>query len=200
MRKLTYYVAASIDGYVAGPDGQLDGYIAGPDGKFDFFPFEGEFQQAILAEYPETMPAIARGPFGLTDTPNKHFDTVLMGRATYEIGLPMGLTSPYPQLKQYVVSSTLTDTPADVTVVADDPVGLVRDLKKQDGLDIWLCGGGKLASALLDEIDQLIIKRNPIVLGSGIPLFDGSFAPTGFTVSANRSFDSGVIITTFNRK
>ncbi|MFE0138288.1 dihydrofolate reductase family protein [Streptomyces sp. NPDC059037] len=189
MRKLTYYVAVT-----------LDGYIAGPDGSFDFFPFEGEVRETIMAEYPETLPVVARGPLGLSDTPNKRFDTILMGRSTYEAGLPIGMTSPYPQLRQYVISSTLTETPSDVTLVADDPVGLVRELKQEDGLDIWLCGGGKLAGALFDEIDELVLKRNPFVIGSGIPLFESPFAVTGFTVSANRSFDSGVNMTTFKRK
>ncbi|WP_455353344.1 hypothetical protein [Streptomyces sp. SYSU K217416] len=49
MRKLTYYIAAT-----------LDGYIAGPDGQYDFFPFEGEEAAAILADFPETMPTPAR--------------------------------------------------------------------------------------------------------------------------------------------
>ncbi|MGB8942062.1 MAG: dihydrofolate reductase family protein [Streptomyces sp.] len=189
MRKLTYYVAAT-----------LDGYIAGPEGQFDFFPFEGEVRDTVLAEYPETLPTAAREPFGIAEAPNRQFDTVLMGRSTYEAGLPQGLTSPYAHLKQYVVSSTLSGLDPEVEFVADDPAGLVRALKKQDGLGIWLCGGGKLASALLDEIDVLIIKRNPIVIGSGIPLFDGPFNLAGFTLSANRSFDTGVSMTTFHRK
>ncbi|MEU6366724.1 dihydrofolate reductase family protein [Streptomyces sp. NPDC046931] len=189
MRKLTYYVAAS-----------LDGYIAGPDGDYDFFPFEGEVQEAILAEYPETMPVHVRGPLGLTDTPHRHFDTVIMGRGTYEPGLKAGITSPYAHLAQYVVSRTLTSADPEVEIVADEPAALVRDLKKQDGMDIWLAGGGKLAAALRDEIDELIIKHNPVVLGAGIPLFDGRFAPTGFLPTSRRGFDSGVNIVTYTRK
>ncbi|MDT0467362.1 dihydrofolate reductase family protein [Streptomyces gibsoniae] len=93
-------------------------------------------------------------------------------------------------------------TPADpeVEIVSDDPAALVRDLKRQEGMDIWLAGGGKLAAALLAEIDELIIKRNPVVIGSGIPLFDGPFAPTGFQPTARRDFDSGVSIVTCTRK
>ncbi|MCC5480844.1 dihydrofolate reductase family protein [Streptomyces barringtoniae] len=189
MRKLTYYVAAS-----------LDGYIAGPDGSYDFFPFEGEVREAILAEYPETMPVHLRGPFGLTDTPHRHFDTVIMGRGTYEPALKAGITSPYAHLKQYVVSRTLASTDPEVEIVADAPAELVRDLKKQEGMDIWLAGGGKLAAALRDEIDQLIIKHNPVVIGTGIPLFDGPFTPTGFLPAARRDFGSGLSIVTYTRK
>ncbi|MEV7684758.1 dihydrofolate reductase family protein [Streptomyces bungoensis] len=188
MRKLTYYVAAT-----------LDGYIAAPDGGYDFFPFEGEVREAILAEYPETMPAHVRGPFGLTDTPNRHFDTVVMGRGTYEPALRAGITSPYSHLEQYVVSRTLTAGDPDVRIVADDPVALVRGLKERDGLGVWLAGGGKLAAALRDEIDELVIKHNPVVIGAGIPLFDGPFAPTGFLPTARRAFDSGVTVVTYTR-
>ncbi|MGK5732654.1 dihydrofolate reductase family protein [Streptomyces sp. URMC 124] len=187
MRKLTYYVAAT-----------LDGYIAGPEGQYDFFPFAGEEAAAVLADFPETMPTPAREPLGIADRAARRFDTVIMGRATYEPGLKMGWTSPYAHLTQYVVSRTLTSPDPAVTVV-DDPVALVRELKQQDGMDIWLCGGGKLAAALRDEIDELIIKRNPLVIGSGVPLFDGPFAPMDFAPVATRSFDSGLTISTFSK-
>jgi dihydrofolate reductase len=73
------------------------------------------------------------------------------------------------------------------------------ELKQQDGMGIWLCGGGKLASVLRDEIDELIIKRHPIVIGSGIPLFDGPFTPTRFTQATSQAFESGLTITTYTR-
>lgn len=180
MRTLTYYVAAT-----------LDGYIAGPDGEFDFFPFEGDLMQAVLADYPETMPIHARAPLGLDEVPNRRFDTVVMGRGTYAPALASGITSPYPHLEQYVVSKTLRVDDPDVHVMTD-PVALVRGLKVRDGLGIWLAGGGKLAAALRDEIDELVIKRNPMVTGSGISLFDGPFMPTPFVRAWSREFESGV--------
>ncbi|MGW7823494.1 dihydrofolate reductase family protein [Streptomyces puniciscabiei] len=189
MRKLTYYVAAS-----------LDGYIAAPDGSYDFLPFEGEVREAILAEYPETMPVHVRGPLGLTGVPHRHFDTVVMGRGTYEPALRAGITSPYAHLRQYVVSRTLTPADPEVEIVTGDPAELVRGLKEQDGMGIWLAGGGRLAAALREEIDELVIKYNPVVIGAGIPLFDGEFAPTAFVRSARRDFDSGVSIVTYTRK
>ncbi|WP_018349790.1 dihydrofolate reductase family protein [Longispora albida] len=184
MRKLTYYVAAT-----------LDGYIAGPGGQFDFFPFEGEGAAAILAQFPETMPTAARGPLGVAGRAAERFDTVIMGRATYEVG---STASPYAHLRQYVVSSTLSSPDPQVTVTAD-PEALVRQLKQEDGMGIWLCGGGKLASALRDEIDELIIKRHPIVIGSGIPMFDGPFTPGHFTPAGSQAFGSGLTITTYTR-
>ncbi|MFD9355715.1 dihydrofolate reductase family protein [Streptomyces sp. NPDC060031] len=186
MRQLTYYAGTS-----------LDGYIAGPDGQFDFFPFEGDLAAAILAEYPETIPAQGRGPLGIEGAANQGFDTVLMGRATYEPGLAVGVTSPYPHLNQYVFSRTLDPLDPDVEIVSTDPVTFVRDLKRQDGTGIWLCGGANLAGQLLGEIDQLIIKRYPVVIGSGIPLFRAPFLPARFTLTDSRVFNTGATITTY---
>jgi dihydrofolate reductase len=85
-----------------------------------------------------------------------------------------------------------------VTLHTADPVDLVRRLKAEEGRDIWLCGGGALAGALIGEIDELILKVNPIVIGSGIPLFEGvatlrraepiehTTYPNGFTLSWSR--------------
>ncbi|MEO3812010.1 dihydrofolate reductase family protein [Sphaerisporangium sp. B11E5] len=189
MRKLVYYVSVT-----------LDGYIAGPGGSFDFFPFADDLAAVIVAENPETIPVHGRGPLGIANASNKRFDTVLMGRHTYEVGLPAGITSPYPHLTQYVVSRTLTATDPAVEVVTDASATFVRDLKSQEGLDIWLCGGGKLAATLRDQIDEIIIKRHPIVTGSGIPLFDGPFAPACYAPASARDLPSGVTITTYTRK
>jgi dihydrofolate reductase len=187
MRTLTYYVAAT-----------LDGYIAGPAGEVDFFPFEGELMATVLTDYPETLPVHARGALGVADAPNRRFDTVVMGRATYEPALDAGITSPYPHLEQYVVSRSLHVEDAAVRVAAD-PSTLVRDLKAREGLGIWLAGGGKLAGALRDEIDELVVKRNPIVLGSGISLFEGQFSPTTFEPAWCRELEGGVRIEGYTR-
>ncbi|RPK57719.1 hypothetical protein EES43_21395 [Streptomyces sp. ADI96-02] len=195
MRKLVYYVAVT-----------LDGRIAGPGGEYDFFPFGDEEQAAAYsswmnARYPETVPTFARAAHGLADAPNQRFDTVLMGRGSYLPGLEAGFTSPYAHLRQYVVSRTLAaDIDPAVTVVADDPLALVRALKREEGQDIWLCGGGVLAGELLPEIDELIIKSYPVVAGAGVPAFDGVFAPTAFSVTDRRTFDNGVAVTWFTRR
>ena len=193
MRQLVYYIAVTIDGR-----------IAGPDGEFDFYPV-GDADQAarytawINTRYPETVPTGMRAAHGLTDTPNKAFDTLVMGAGTYRTVLDAGITSPYAHLRQYALSSTL-DTDPDVTVVAGDPLTLVRDLKKQEGKDIWLCGGGRLAGVLLPEIDRLVIKSYPVVAGAGVSVFDGDLSPTPFAVTERESFDNGVVVTHFTRR
>ncbi|NKY84458.1 dihydrofolate reductase family protein [Nocardia veterana] len=190
MRKLVYFVGVS-----------LDGYIAGPGGEYDFYPIAEDITAYATAHYPESVPAHLRSHFGMaTDEPNKEWDTLVMGRGTYEPALSAGIASPYPHLKQYVVSGTLADIddPA-VELVREDPVGLVRRLKQEDGKNIWLCGGGQLAGALVDEIDELIIKSYPVVAGAGISAFSGNFRPTAFTPVRRREFDSGAQLSWFRR-
>ncbi|TQF01218.1 dihydrofolate reductase [Kitasatospora acidiphila] len=183
MRTLSYLVAVTIDGY-----------IAGPDGEFDFFaPYlTPDFLTHYMAEYPEAMSTPGRAGLGIADAPNRRFDTVLMGRGTYQPGLDIGLTSPYAHLRQIVLSRSLTESPDPaVEVTAEDPVALVRRLKQQDGLGIWLCGGADLAGQLLPEIDELIIKQSPVLVGAGIPLFRAEFGPRAFTLAEVRLFDEG---------
>ncbi|MFF9869718.1 dihydrofolate reductase family protein [Streptomyces sp. NPDC013953] len=189
MRKLSYFVGSSIDGFIASPDGQ-----------HDFLAFEGDFAAAVMADYPETLPAPARESLGLTGVANKRFDTIVMGRGTYDPGLAVGLTSPYPHLEQYVFSRTLTQVDPEVEIVTGDPAGFVRGLKRQEGgMEIWLSGGAGLAGELLEEIDELIVKVYPVVVGTGIPLFRSPFAPHGFAVTDVHTFATGALITTYTR-
>jgi dihydrofolate reductase len=192
MRKLVYYVAGTIDGFIAGSDG------ADPTGTI--FEIDGDHMPVMTAEYPETVPTHMRAPLGI-DAPNRHFDTVLMGRSTYQPGLDLGVTSPYAHLRQCVFSTTITESPdPDVEIVSGDPIEKVRELKQEDGKDIWLCGGGKLAAAVEPEIDELRIKLNPVAIGTGIPLFDGEFAPQRFRLADSRAFESGMIFLTYVRR
>ncbi|MFI6293313.1 dihydrofolate reductase family protein [Nonomuraea sp. NPDC050790] len=190
MRKLVYYVGVSIDGYIAGPGNQ-----------WDFYPLSDQMSAWINARYPETLPTHVRSHVGLEGTPNQRFDTLVMGRGTYDPALEINVTSPYAHLRQYVVSTTLgkIDDPT-VDLVTEDPAGLVRRLKTEDtGMDVWLAGGGKLAASVLPEIDELIIKSYPVVAGDGVPAFSGGFNPTLFTPTHRETFDNGAQVTWYTR-
>jgi dihydrofolate reductase len=73
---------------------------------------------------------------------------VLSGRSTYEIGLAAGITNADPHLRHLVFSTTMGQSPdPTVELVTADPTHTARDLKAEDGLDVWIVGGGKLAHA-----------------------------------------------------
>jgi len=103
----------------------------------------------------------------------QRFDTVAMGRKTYEAALRFGMTA-YPNVKNYVFSRTMKETPsADVEIVSADAAEFIRELKERDGKDICVAGGGELAKSLFaaDLIDEIGCNIHPVLLGSGIPLF-----------------------------
>ena len=170
MRKLKYYVACSVDGF-----------IARKDGSFNDFVFEGE----VVNDYIESF---------------KLFDIVLMGRKTYEVGLEEGKTNPYPMMKSYVFSRSMKASPDEnVELVSENAGELVRSLKNESGKDIYLCGGANLATMLFAEnlIDNIILKINPFVMGSGIPLFGEVIKPTALKLTDSKIYESGVVLVSY---
>ncbi|MFP8907187.1 dihydrofolate reductase family protein [Streptomyces atacamensis] len=195
MRRLVYYVATTPDGFIAGPDG------ADPTGPNGFWPIAEDYVRHLVAEYPETLPVQARQALSVT-AEGTRFDTVLEGRRSYEIGLAAGVTDAYPHLRHLVFSRSMTESPDPaVELVADDPVATVRELKRQDGKDIWLIGGAELAGSLYAEIDVLILKIAPLTIGDGIPMFSrkAAFDPRTWTLTDHTVLGSGAVILTYTR-
>ncbi|MEU9334325.1 dihydrofolate reductase family protein [Streptomyces sp. NPDC048290] len=193
MRKLTYFIACSLDGFIGDPQGDATAMVSLVDEEFFGY---------LAAEYPETLPTHGRRATGTDHLENKRFDTVIQGRASYDLALKEGVTSPYAHMRQYVASTTLGESPdPDVEIVASDVVGKVRELKAEDGgLGIYLCGGAQLAGALFDEIDELVIKSYPLVYGSGMPMFARGFDITAFALESVRAFGNGAVVRTYGRK
>lgn len=186
MRRLVYVVGTSVDGRIAGPGGEVD-----------FYPVTDDVLALLSGELADTLPAHVRAQLGVAGQPGR-FDTVVMGRATYEPALAVGITSPYAPLRQLVVSRTLDDPPdPEVEIVRGDPVAAVRALKAQPGGDVLLVGGGRTAGALLGEVDELVVKVYPVLAGAGTPLLDGPFAPTALTLTGTRVLDRGTVVLTY---
>lgn len=171
MRDLVYYIATSIDGF-----------IADPDGDFSRFPVDPATLAVLFERYPETCPTHVRAALGVTAEPRR-FDTVIMGSGTFAPGLDAGLTGgAYPHLRQVVATHRALDPADGVETIDGDVLARVAELKAEPGRDIWLAGGGDLSAQLMPLIDEVQVKVNPIVLGDGIPLFGrrvtGTSAPS----------------------
>ena len=121
-----------------------------------------------------------------------------------KVGLDAGVTNAYAHLRHLVFSTTLAQSPdPGGELVATDPVETVRQLKAEPSASdrgIWLVGGATLAAALYDEIDEIVLKLNPVTAGTGIPLFAGrsgsrtrSFGLTDHTI-----LESGVAVLTYS--
>lgn len=169
MRKLICYIAATADGFIARPDGNIDWLTSLPDPVDDDYGY-AEFLSGI--------------------------DTTLMGNATYKEVLGFGEPFPYPDLKNYVFTRE-SNAPATefVEFVSDDIAAFVRDLKQQSGKDIWLIGGGKINAVMLEAglIDELILSVVPQVLGRGIPLFEGANAEAKLKLVSHKAFANGIV-------
>ncbi len=138
MRRVRFSVAMSVDGFLAGPNGEHDWIVM--DSDIDF--------NALM----------------------NSFDTVLLGRKTYEATRSQG--GGIPGVRSYVFSRTLRQEDCPDAHVSTDPAATVEELRKTDGKDIWLFGGGELfrtflGLGLVDSVELTVI---PVLLGSGIPL------------------------------
>jgi dihydrofolate reductase len=132
----------------------LDGYIAGPNGEYDWIVMDPDIDFRAL--------------FG-------RFDTLLIGRRTYEMMQGQGGGGGMKGMKSFVFSRTLR--PADhpkVTIVRKNIEGVLPELRKQPGKDIWLFGGGSLFRSLLDlrQVDVISVAVVPHLLGGGIPFLE----------------------------
>jgi dihydrofolate reductase len=152
----------------------LDGYIAGPDDDFDWitpepsFDFEGLYAQ---------------------------FDTLLMGRRTYEI---VGAAGESFRGKQVIVASrTLRpERHPEIEVVREGLEARIRQLQAQAGLDIWLYGGGELFAQVLawDLVDTVELAFIPVLLGDGIRFLPSPAVRRRLTLVGHRAYPSGLIL------
>nr|WP_240896681.1 dihydrofolate reductase family protein [Kineococcus vitellinus] len=178
-RELVYFVAVSLDGFIAAPDGGYGDFTAEPE---------------LLHEFTDAFPSHVQRLAGVR-VDRSRFDTVVMGWNTCTPALDEGIESPYAHLRQYVVASPGRRVGADVHLV-HDAVATVRALKAEpSGTAIHLAGGGRLAGSLLDEIDRLVLKVSPVVLGDGVPLFGrAGYSPRPLRVLEQRRFGSGLTL------
>lgn len=144
------YIAASIDGYIAKEDGNLDWLtdIPNPDNS----------------------------DYGFSEFMNE-IDAIIMGRKTFEVVLGFGEWSYTKPV--YVLSNTLSQVPDRLKdkaeIIKGDLKEIIINLKKKGIKNLYIDGGNTIQNFLkLNLIDELIITRIPILLGSGIPLFSAS--------------------------
>ena len=176
MRKVKYFVANSLDNFIARPDGGVDWlFNDGTDyGMAEFF----RSIDCVLLGRKTYEVAIAH------NQPQRK-----SRKAKKKAGFSVGM-------KSYVFSRTLKADPKDdFTIVSNNAGAFVRKLKKEAGKDIWLMGGGELAGSLLGEgvVDQLSLNIHPVMLGEGIPLFAGLTASVVLELIASKSHKNGCV-------
>lgn len=169
MKKIKLYIAISLNGKIAKPDGSVDWLESVPNPEKTDYGYS-EFYESV--------------------------DTTIQGYNTYDQIIRWGIDFPYKNTKNYVLSRNqkLTDTKY-VEFITENHIDFVKELKKQKAKDIWLIGGGKINTLLLNEglIDEIQIFVMPIILRGGIELFELLPKETKLELITSKSYTSGAV-------
>ena len=181
MRKLIFFMHTSLDGFVAGLNGEMD-WINIDDTMFDF-----------------------------VATMTDKADSALYGRVTYEMMQsywPTAGEKPnaskhdkehsawYNKVSKVVLSRTISEKGLDNTVVISDQLAYnINKIKKQDGKNILIFGSPSASHSLMSHglIDEFWLFVNPVLLGQGIPLFKDVTEKTELKLIETKTFSCGVI-------
>ncbi|MEP3225824.1 MAG: dihydrofolate reductase family protein [Parasphingorhabdus sp.] len=176
MQPIIYDVALSIDGFIAGPDGDVTQ-----------FAHEGP----VVDDYNQRL---------------QNYACAIMGKQTYEFGYRFGMeagSNPYPHLATYVFSETimLPEKRAVEIVSGSDPDKL-QQIRNEARGPIYLCGGGQFAGSLwaAGMIDIIRLKRAPILLGGGTPLFADADPGPALRCVETKYYDDGYLFQEFHRQ
>jgi dihydrofolate reductase len=173
MNRIIYYVASSLDGYISGLDEDISGFVGAGNG---------------IQKYLDDL---------------KGFQTVIMGRKTYEFGYKYGLVPgelAYPHMEHFIFSNSLTfANPDKKLVIKDLDINEINKIKANSKTEVYLCGGGVFAGWLLENemIDVLKLKVNPLILGQGVRLFGDSTKSFSLSLIGTEEYEAGLLINTY---
>lgn len=167
-RKVIVHIAASADGYIARPDGDLDWLTSrpAPEGFYGM----NAFMRTI--------------------------DTKVLGRKTYDVSVGMGAKfdakSPTFVFSRHPPPAA---APSGVEFVSGAIGPFVNRLRAQPGKDIWLMGGGGIIASFLDAqaIDECVISVVPVFIGEGIPLIERRHRHVPLELLSTERFEDGVV-------
>jgi dihydrofolate reductase len=174
MIKVTLYIAASLDGYIARSDGGID--------WLSILDAEGE-DYGYTAFY-------------------ESIDAIVLGSNTYEVGLGFD-EWPYPGKKSFVFTKRHLQSKREDVVFVSDPVkNALANIEAQGFENIWLVGGGALINSFLrySLIDEYIISTIPIILGGGIQLFPPPSPEEKLDLINSQQYSSGLFQSHYRRK
>lgn len=167
---LRVYIAVSLDGFIAAPDGGVEWLEPYPAEEFGF----AQFLEGIGA--------------------------IVMGRATYDQALGFGPWTYDGKRTVVLTSRPLDDPPSGVESWSGDVVALAADLKSGPAGDIWLLGGATSIAQFLEHglVDKLELFVIPVLLGKGIALFDGAHRPVRLQLESTTPYPKGVVLLNYS--
>jgi len=170
MRKVILGVAISLDGYIEGPNGEFDWCMTDQDYGMSAF--------------------------------FKRIDSIFIGRKSYEVMTSMGEAAMpgFPRLTEYVFSRTLDNVRPGAVLIKENTEQAMRQIKNEDGKDIWLFGGADLFNYMFNIglVDEIWLSVHPIVLGGGRLLFSNHQLKTLLTLTDSRIYSTGLVSLTYS--
>lgn len=171
--RVTYYVAASLDGFIAGPEGEIDwlDMVSDPGEDYGYH----EFIESV--------------------------DGLVLGRSTWNFLEGVG-GWPYGDLPGWVFSHRPVEPgDAPVTRVEGEPAAVLDALERDGHRHVWLVGGGGLASSLAESghLTDLILTVVPMRLGAGLSLFAPGGPRVPWAHVGTRSYPSGLVQSRYRR-
>jgi len=176
MRKVSLFIATSLDGYIAKPNDDLS-----------FLKIvEKEGEDYGYTEFTETI------------------DTLIIGRKTYDYVLKELGPSHYDNGKRDVYVITRTEKPnvGRTTFYTGNLTDLVKQLQSENGKNIYCDGGSEIINELLknDLVDEFIISVVPVLLGNGTRLFKHGRPEQELQFVSAKTYDTGLIQLYYKRK
>ena len=173
MKKVKFYIIASIDGYIACPwDDDIKWFVEFPNPSKNDYGYKDFFDST---------------------------DTVIMDELVYNEILSLDVIWPYKDKVTYVISRFERKSEDNIRFIPDDITETVSKIKNHPGKDIWLIGD-KTISQLFDQTDEIQLVYIPIIHGNDKPLLPKNLSFSQWTLSENNVYDNGTIRLTYQRK
>lgn len=169
MRKIKLYIATSLNGKIADSKGSVD--------------------------WLESIPKPVNSDYGYAEF-YESVDTTIQGRSTYDQILGWGIDFPYADKKNYVITREKgIENTEHVEFITEDHTAFIKELRKQEGKDIWLVGGGHVNTMLMNEglIDEIIVFVMPMILSGGIEMFGGLPNESQLELIESKSYETGAV-------
>lgn len=169
MRKLVSYIAISLDGKIADAEGGV--------GWLDTINHPKDEDYGYSA-FIETI------------------DTTVMGNTTYQQVLAFDMPFPYKEQKNYVLTRNRNLKEDEyATFITSDHAKRLKEIKQEQGRDIWLIGGGEVNALCLQArlLDEMIVHVMPFIVGKGIPIFSDAELMQHLELTSSKVYSSGVM-------